>query len=418
MLTVRGRYAVGIGIILILAGVLSNEWMVSKYLSSDGVLRPGTRQFLFFLNISLVSIGLLVIAYKKIDLMIPLSIVIIVLIGLGLLELLLITLLNVNPAKLPVATLNIVRPLYWESNNLIQYVPNCARHDSDLGYTLKPGECTFSTSEFSTEYYVNSAGLRDDESSLHSPEIVVLGDSQAMGWGVEQEDTFANLLEKKLNSKVLNAGISSYGTAREVMLLNSLDTKNLKTIILQYSDNDFRENLEFTANIAFSVMGRSEYECVVEYHHNEQQYYIGKYTVISLSRAVPLISKIYDYFQIENNCGSEEQFIPRRHDSESPELEAESMLSTLLSSKLDLTETEVIVIQINAFGKRDQFVDALNKLVDHKKFDNFVILSASNILDVSDYFYLDGHMNTKGHSKVADTLVEYTCKSQLFDCKN
>jgi hypothetical protein len=84
--------------------------------------------------------------------------------------------------------------------------------------------------------------LRDDEESLFSPEIVVVGDSQAMGWGVSQDLTFSSLLENALGKPILNAAISSYGTARELKILERIDLSNLKFLIIQYSDNDYREN--------------------------------------------------------------------------------------------------------------------------------------------------------------------------------
>jgi len=41
------------------------------------------------------------------------------------------------------------------------------------------------------------------------------------------------VLEKNTNRKVLNAGISSFATVREMILLNRLDTSNLKYLIIQ-----------------------------------------------------------------------------------------------------------------------------------------------------------------------------------------
>ena len=63
-------------------------------------------------------------------------------------------------------------------------------YDPELTYRLRPGACTFSELEFVTDYRINSLGVRDDEASLDGPEIIVLGDSFAMGWGVEQQESF------------------------------------------------------------------------------------------------------------------------------------------------------------------------------------------------------------------------------------
>jgi len=40
--------------------------------------------------------------------------------------------------------------------------------------------------EFTNEVRVNHLGVRDDEASLVAPDVIVIGDSHAMGWGVDQ----------------------------------------------------------------------------------------------------------------------------------------------------------------------------------------------------------------------------------------
>ncbi len=66
-----------------------------------------------------------------------------------------------------------------------------------------------------------------------------------MGWGVEQDETFAQRIEETLGVRVLNIAVSSYGTAREMMMLNRVNLNSLKYLIVQYSGNDLGENLQF-----------------------------------------------------------------------------------------------------------------------------------------------------------------------------
>src|SRR5262245_1272614 len=74
-----------------------------------------------------------------------------------------------------------------QERRLIQFQPECATYDPGLTYTLIPSSaCTVASREFSVEYRANRLGLRDDDASLVKPEIVVLGDSHAMGWGVAE----------------------------------------------------------------------------------------------------------------------------------------------------------------------------------------------------------------------------------------
>src|SRR4029077_3494943 len=110
-----------------------------------------------------------------------------------LLEALLLLLLHVPrlTGTLPRPVRRLVQQVYRHFNRaLIQFDPQCAQYDAGLTYTLKPGTCTFENIEFRTEIHVNRAGLRDEETSLDAPDVIVLGDSHAMGWGVEQDRTF------------------------------------------------------------------------------------------------------------------------------------------------------------------------------------------------------------------------------------
>ena len=59
---------------------------------------------------------------------------------------------------------------------------------------------------------------------------------------MEQDETYAQIIEKKSGYKVLNAGVASYGTVKECKLLDRIDLSRLKYLIVHYSNNDFAEN--------------------------------------------------------------------------------------------------------------------------------------------------------------------------------
>jgi hypothetical protein len=104
----------------------------------------------------------------------------------------------------------------------VQFLPDCGRYDPDVTYTLRPGVCRFRNAEFDTELRINSAGLGDDEASLRDASVVVLDDSHAMGWGVEQDEAFPQVLERITGLKTLNAAVPSFGTVRAIRLLRRL----------------------------------------------------------------------------------------------------------------------------------------------------------------------------------------------------
>jgi lysophospholipase L1-like esterase len=72
---------------------------------------------------------------------------------------------------------------------------------------------------------INSVGLRDDEPRAEGAglrRVVFLGDSLTFGWGVEEDRSFAHLLEVSLGeagpTEVLNFGTGNYNTTQEVEL--------------------------------------------------------------------------------------------------------------------------------------------------------------------------------------------------------
>ncbi|MCX5679780.1 MAG: GDSL-type esterase/lipase family protein [Candidatus Omnitrophica bacterium] len=72
---------------------------------------------------------------------------------------------------------------------------------------------------------INSDGFRCKEYSVsksNKTRIILLGDSITFGWGVEEEETFASILERKLNkirpTEVINFGTGNYNTEQEVNL--------------------------------------------------------------------------------------------------------------------------------------------------------------------------------------------------------
>ena len=193
-------------------------------------------------------------------------------------------LLQMCPRKIQ----NSIGYLYaWGDRDIIQFTPECAMYDKRLGYILRPGSFVFSGREFSNTYYVNSVGVRDDEALLHHPQIIVTGDSVAMGWGVNQEETYAQLIEKKFGVAVLNAAVSSYGTAREMAMLAHVQTDKLKYLIVQYSGNDYGENKQFYLdNNVLNTMAKEKYNYYTGLYDRSKGYFLGKYLLMKVKKRI------------------------------------------------------------------------------------------------------------------------------------
>jgi lysophospholipase L1-like esterase len=99
--------------------------------------------------------------------------------------------------------------------------------DPDVGIRLRPGaRLRYTTVEFTTDIAINAQGVRDDEpigpKAPDERRIVILGDSLVLSVQVPFEETFGELLERRLNAaggsvrwRVINAGVQGYGPVDE-----------------------------------------------------------------------------------------------------------------------------------------------------------------------------------------------------------
>ena len=278
---------------------------------------------------------------------------------------------------------------------LVQFVPECARYDPDLSYTLRPGgNCRVVNRDHVVEYRANRAGLRDTDAALEKPDIVVLGDSHAMGLSVVTDSTFPEQLERRLGRPVLNAAISSYGTARELTLLERLELPPFRVLVIQYCDNDFGENWAYVERGTLAIMPEERYDSMVETHRRITRYYPFKHVTSLLGewRGVvqpPAVEAV----------------------SVTDAAEARYFLEVLLRHRPLLENKTVIVLELNGHEREDErFIQALRHRLAEPRYaelsESVVPLDASQVLEASDYLVLDGHMRPQGHTKVARLLAE------------
>ena len=122
------------------------------------------------------------------------------------------------------------------------------KYDSLLGWTHQPGqEGIFETPQFRTVVRINENGLRDQDHSYESQNdikrILVLGDSFAWGYGVEESERFSQMLEKELGVEVINAGVSGYSTDQELLWYRNEGIKyETDLVILVVAGNDVGDN--------------------------------------------------------------------------------------------------------------------------------------------------------------------------------
>jgi hypothetical protein len=128
------------------------------------------------------------------------------------------------------------------------------KYHSLLGWVLKPDSVSTNRAwEFMHLIRTNSKGMRDDEVSMETKlgmrRILLLGDSFAMGDGVEEDFMFANLLEQRMrDTEVVNMAVSGYGTDQELLSFREYGKQyGADIVMLAFTiANDFRNNMSHT----------------------------------------------------------------------------------------------------------------------------------------------------------------------------
>lgn len=294
----------------------------------------------------------------------------------------------------PGGLLSHLRAYYLHHDRVMaQSLPECATYDPGVFYTLKPGSCRFRNREFDTTLRINSMGVRDDEQALRGPEVIVLGDSFAMGWGVEQDEAFPQVLARLSERRVLNAGVPSYGTVREARLLDRLDTSRLRFLVVEYSANDAEENRLFEErdNVLLIAHERLLRQDVLR-GDRRHRYYFGKITLGILG----------------------DTFYPAPPGPRPlpPADQARLFVNALVhGTSRDLSSVGLLVLQLDSYGvASSDFVAALQREAAAPGQPPFIgrlrVADLRGRLQADDYFVLDDHIRASGHAKVAALLLE------------
>lgn len=134
--------------------------------------------------------------------------------------------------------------------------------DAERGYGLRPGAQGRWTREGKGQVRVNSAGFRGPEINLAPPasglRVAVLGDSFTEALQVDQQATWVQQLQRRLNAdprcplltghpagvEVLNFGVGGYGTGQELLTWRHLASRYKPALVILaiYPGNDITDN--------------------------------------------------------------------------------------------------------------------------------------------------------------------------------
>ena len=264
----------------------------------------------------------------------------------------------------------------WQTQN------ECVEFDNQLIFIPKIGKCFFNNPEFRTELNFTNEGRDNGNNSLKKEtknSIAVIGDSYAMGWGVNDNETFSANLERETGIKVYNLAVSGYATERSLLRLkksNLID--KVKTIIIQYCYNDYGEN-ETHNHQNNNIDNSQKFESIL----NEK---------LSVAKRLRKSIRYSLKIPIETIFNIKEQHNWENH---------EYLFEEIINKYEFLSDKKIIVIGVNGPKKNFlNFPDGNSKYIPNLKYINIDFKK-------EDFFIIDDHLNVSGHKKISDELKKY-----------
>lgn len=268
------------------------------------------------------------------------------------------------------------------------------RYNEDFFYTLRPGESTFSNLEYSNQLNVHPSGFRAQEEDFQHGEIVFLGDSFTMGWGVEEEERFPKVVEKLSGIRALDLGMPSFGTARELMAWNKYRPENPKLVVWQFCANDTSENSAYIHNdFKLDISPRWTYEAARRRNELQQYYYPLKY-ISSLFRC-----EIRKWFGTGMEASTESCI---------------SQFFAIVDKMRESYSGPMVIMDMESCGPSGYWFAAMSNFLRENPMECVFLFPVNDLLSESDYYLMDDHLNSSGHRKVAEALWEYVISNNIL----
>lgn len=259
-------------------------------------------------------------------------------------------------------------------------IPGCITPDPDLIYKPSNSTCTFDNIEFKTSLTFTDEG-RSTGPKPEGTGIAVIGDSHAMGWGVNDRETFSAHLQTLSGRPVYNLGVASYGTARELIRLEKSGVLDkVDTVIIQYCNNDLKENREFDQASKQDLLNKVFGGAPKNPPQPNQFGFVAKGYGLALAAPFRSLSEIL----------RRRNFTPHY----APLIQTIAQHGDMLKGK------RVIVFYSNPYGQA------------YRNFPSGPDAGMPNVyffdagLTRSDHHKLDNHMTPEGHRKAAERLFE------------
>lgn len=303
------------------------------------------------------------------------------------------------------------------------------KYDSLLGWAHEPGqEGVFETEQFRTLVRINQKGLRDREHSYErlndSGRILVLGDSFAWGYGVEESERFSQRLETSLGVEVINAGVSGYSTDQELLWFQNEGVKyDVDLVILVFCGNDIGDNEREIVNTIYYKprFVLEEGELVLRGYPVPETSAQGRFIYSLSQRSALFYFLIRQYFDVRSLIGQRNDTPDNASTAPTeirPAPEPFAVTMALLNEMRDGAEAEGAEFLIVATerwwnGRSEESYEALMARLEREGFWVLDVDSAPGFEPGEMLIPEDGHWSGAGHLFVAEKIKELIEANEL-----
>lgn len=296
--------------------------------------------------------------------------------------------------------------------------------------------------DFKVMMRTNSKGIRSDveypyAKPVGTKRIVVLGDSFGMGYEVELEDTFTQVMRQNLindmgqNIEVINLSVSGYGTAEQLLMLQNEGIKYQPDLVLVTwhdtdPDDNIRSNLFKVENNQL-VRNSETYLPGIEIREFLYQF--------SFYRWLAGESHFYNWFRgwaaniikallVKRNDAPEKPKALNKVDEEktvSKQPSRKEVLSLLLLQEVkkvaENNQANLLILEIPTRKTRTDFRASLNELLRDKFNVISPLVDLQNSAEQGHLIYHEkshGHFTPLGCRLVGEVLATYILKNELL----
>ncbi|MGI0014581.1 MAG: SGNH/GDSL hydrolase family protein [Nitrososphaera sp.] len=304
------------------------------------------------------------------------------------------------------------------------------KYDALLGWTHQPGQAgIFETPQFRTFVRINQKGLRDREHSYERPNdtrrILVIGDSFAWGYGVEESERFSQRLETSLGVEVINAGVSGYSTDQELLWFRGEGVKyDTDLVILVFAGNDIGDNYRQLVHTIYykPQFVREEDQLILTGYPVPRTSPQGRF-IYSLSQrsalAYFLVQRYFDFLSLYRNFRTNSEHANASGPGISSTREPFGLTIALLDEMRNIAESKEARFMIVATDRwwNNPSGETYKDFIDTLQTEGFLVLDVESRPGFDRGEMLipdDGHWSRAGHEFVADKIKELIESNQLL----